>query len=475
MPVSQAQRAKRAYVKVLNELAMKYNMNASVGRDCNNVVLSAFFRKLVRRTHPDKGGNAGDAQTLHAARDTWVEETSKTPPPGRPKQKPAASSHDIPVLPVAVEDVPRKAFRIQSEAAMFTYQGIKDLKQWRRLVAFVRYNLVAWTVKLWCVTLETSPTTGTLHAHLYLQFSKMVDRTSTAHIFEGIRPNISTNDYCGEGINRKRAQESMNRGFFYVWADKIGTVRETSGAECVDGNYMPCWTNCSAKYGVSGRWPQKLWQLRKLTHDRYEEYLFLCRDSCPARKRNLDVVKEHEQQTHDKASREMRIKRTRNNPEIFHPFPVIPAVSDWLQTFQRDALRYAFLVVHGVSRAGKTEFAKSLFKCPLELKVGSLAQFPEGMRAFDRSKHDGIVLDDVRDLTFLVQHQEKLQGKYDYSPEFASTPGGQCSFQKDLFAVPIVATINNSTKNLKLLLTDDFLAHEGNRVYVKYGTSEAQS
>ena len=29
-----------------------------------------------------------------------------------------------------------------------------------------------------------------------------------------------------------------------------------------------------------------------------------------------------------------------------------------------------------------------------------------------RKFHDGIVLDDVRDLQFVVEHQEKLQGKY---------------------------------------------------------------
>ena len=35
------------------------------------------------------------------------------------------------------------------------------------------------------------------------------------------------------------------------------------------------------------------------------------------------------------------------------------------------------------------------------------------MRQFQRGVHDGLVLDDVRDLDFLVSHQEKLQGKHD--------------------------------------------------------------
>ena len=90
------------------------------------------------------------------------------------------------------------------------------------------------------------------------------------------------------------------------------------------------------------------------------------------------------------------------------------------------------------------------------------------MRRFDRSKHDAIVLDDVRDLQFLVQNQEKLQGKYDYAVEFGSTPGGQCAYELSLFAIPIVVTINKSMSNLQLLEDDDFLGNVQNRLYVPY-------
>ena len=41
-----------------------------------------------------------------------------------------------------------------------------------------------------------------------------------------------------------------------------------------------------------------------------------------------------------------------------------------------------------------------------------------------------------------------MQGKYNARVEFATTPGGQCAFTKDLFALPVVVTINNSTKHL---------------------------
>ena len=82
--------------------------------------------------------------------------------------------------------------------------------------------------------------------------------------------------------------------------------------------------------------------------------------------------------------------------------------------------------------------------------------------------HDGIVLDDARDCAFFVRRQDKLQGKYDMAAEFASTPGGQCAYFRDLFAVPIVATINDSTSNQGLLQTDDWLSNPGNRVLLTF-------
>ncbi|CAE8671835.1 unnamed protein product [Polarella glacialis] len=88
------------------------------------------------------------------------------------------------------------------------------------------------------------------------------------------------------------------------------------------------------------------------------------------------------------------------------------------------------------------------------------------MRLFDRNKHDAIILDDIRDMAFLGDHQEKLQGKYNAKVEFASTLGGTCAYSKYHFQVPIVATVNFSTKNLDFLETHDWLKHASNRVVV---------
>ena len=108
-----------------------------------------------------------------------------------------------------------------------------------------------------------------------------------------------------------------------------------------------------------------------------------------------------------------------------------------------------------------------MFTQPLVLLVGDLEHFPDRMREFKRHEHDGIVLDDVRDMYFLVRHQEKLQGKVDVVAEFASTPSGSYSYSKWLWRAPLAITANYTTRNLDLLKDNDFLTHPENRAVVE--------
>ena len=130
---------------------------------------------------------------------------------------------------------------------MLTYFGIRDYLHWRRFLAWVGTRLNTWGAKHWCATLERTRQ-GKLHVHLYLQFQSQVDKTTLPFVFDGLVPEPRDNDLRGEGFNRKKMQESINRGFFYVWADKIGTERDPDGQPCVDGNYMPVWTKCRFTY-----------------------------------------------------------------------------------------------------------------------------------------------------------------------------------------------------------------------------------
>ena len=450
--LSVAQRAKRALVTLLLSLAQAYGLEVAVCRDSADADVQKAFRKVARRVHPDKGGSAHDTQRLNNARDAWQAATQQGQQRGRPR--PAAAA--------AVQEA-SSGLRVHSEAVLLTYQSWPaDVSPaaWARFCMFVTANLVAWKVRHWTATMESNAS-GSRHMHLMLQFQSEVDCATSRFSFEGVRPNASSHDYLGEGVCKKKLQQSIDRGMFYVWANKIGTVSVAS-------NYEPCWTQATRTYSVLGKWPEALWKQRKLTTEQYETYLYLTWDGVLARKRNLDAVREHEASLAEAALIESNVRRVRANAALYRPFPAVPVVQAWLAMFREDRLRYPVLVVLGASHTGKTEWVKSLFKNALELKVGSLQVFPESMRGFERGMHDAIILDDVRDLAFLAEHQDKLQGKYDTRVEFATTPGGTCAFRKYLFAVPIAVTVNYSTRNLEYLQSHDWLSHEGNRVLVNF-------
>jgi hypothetical protein len=147
---------------------------------------------------------------------------------------------------------------------------------------------------------------------------------------------------------------------------------------------------------------------------------------------------------------------------------VVPVVTAWLQNFTSDSLRYPLLCIRGESATGKTEYAKSLFLHPLELKVGASSVFPAAMRGFERGRHDAVILDDVRDLAFVTENQEKLQGKYDHLVEFATTQGGALSFSKYLFRIPVIVTVNWSTRNMQFFTEHDWLRRPENCVLLDW-------
>ena len=46
----------------------------------------------------------------------------------------------------------------------------------------------------------------------------------------------------GNAMAKQNPQEASNRGFWYVFADKVGTVLLEGGEPCVRGNYGPLGT-----------------------------------------------------------------------------------------------------------------------------------------------------------------------------------------------------------------------------------------
>ena len=463
--------AKRRLVSLLRELGQRYGVAVSVTRESQPEEVRRAFRSVARKVHPDKaGGNAEDFQNMSAANDAWTDLLKTRKRPGRQQQAqrtgadPTRETKGASAVAVVLPCVEKKekAFRFQSRAVLLTYQGfdaveVEALKAWSRFLAFVHSNKRAWGVSHWTATMEKNKDSAH-HLHLMLDFSQSVDRTARFFAFEDCCPNARANDLLGVGWSRSNQwQESVDRGHFYVWANKKGTVRDASGNLCVAANYEPAWTEAKEKYAVKAEWPEKLWKGYKLDDCVYfNEYLFLCKDKVAAKKRNFEAYRTWRKAQELDREVEQRAARIKGNPSLYQPFGRVGLAEEFLELFQQEAMRYPVLVVHAPSYAGKSEWAVSLFKRPLYLEIGAQGLWPPGMKQLDRAIHDGLVLDDLRDLVFLHENQEKLQGKYNRPVTLFNTPGGELACVVDLYRLPIVFTVNNSTKNLDYLLTHDF-------------------
>ena len=234
MAASARQVSTRQFVKTLLALAAVYSLSLPVTRDSTDEELVKAFKRLSLKVHPDKGGCLEHAQELNSAKQAWDQSRSKKTQ-GRPqnsRNEPAADAT------LARTDDDSGGKDVRSLGVLLTYNGVTDQQQWKRFLEHVRAKRSQWKAKYWCAILETCKD-GKLHFHLYLQFASALHRKSKQFRFENLTPRADAHDLLGEGASGRKVQESLDRGFFYVWADKVGTCRDENGAVCVAGNYAP--------------------------------------------------------------------------------------------------------------------------------------------------------------------------------------------------------------------------------------------
>ena len=90
---------------------------------------------------------------------------------------------------------------------------------------------------------------------------------------------------------------------------------------------MPVWVPAASgqsRYAVSAKWAESLWKQRKLSHETYQEYLYLSRDGVIGRRLYLDEVCRWEAEREQDRQMEAASKRVRAS--LFRPFPDVPAV-----------------------------------------------------------------------------------------------------------------------------------------------------
>jgi len=230
MAVGPVQSAKRALVGVLLALALAYRVTVVLSRESTDEQVAKAYRRVLLKTHPDKGGKTDDQQKLQETKEAWDTAKRDAGQRGRPPAPEDARRNDSGRAPsrklsdarvmtptgwveLADPEEARKKYRIQSVAVLLTYNGVADLAQWRRFAKHVQASLKCWRVKHWCATLEANKK-DKLHIHLMLQFHSQVDRCSSFFAFENLKPRADPTDLLGEGFCKRRLQESIDRAMF---------------------------------------------------------------------------------------------------------------------------------------------------------------------------------------------------------------------------------------------------------------------
>ena len=217
---SYREQAKRALVSLLKSLSITHKVNVKFARESSDSDVCKAYRAVMKKLC------AAEHSNLKESFDKWQCFVKSAPGSGNGKKTEHVeiTSQMSQVAPSSEDQ--SSSFRIRSIGVLLTYQKVSGLDQWHRFTMFVQARLGQWKVKYWTATLETNAD-GTYHAHLMLQFTSQKDCTVAIFAFEGLRPNAGCTDYLGEGQCRKKLQQSLDRGFFYVWADKEGLCKQS--------------------------------------------------------------------------------------------------------------------------------------------------------------------------------------------------------------------------------------------------------
>lgn len=145
MVLSVLQRAKRAFVFVLLATASAVGLALNVTRESEDKALTAAYRKVVLKAHPDKGGCKRSFQKLQGAKEAWDAARKQEVPSGRPESR-NNSQEGLVTLPTKTEDAEH---RVRGVAVLLTYFGDWSLALWQEFLAFVRGRLKAWSGLRW--------------------------------------------------------------------------------------------------------------------------------------------------------------------------------------------------------------------------------------------------------------------------------------------------------------------------------------
>jgi len=231
---------------------------------------------------------------------------------------------------------------------------------------------------------------GHYHLHAYLEFKKQVDHATQNWCVDTVHPNARPNTTKGSGFTT-----ACKRGHFYV-ANKY---KKSFVSHVM--NYFPAGEESGASYSVKGQWVIDQWSQNKL------------RDpvDCAGHYRCLTPsMKMMFQMSENVLVSEERLRYHVEMDAILaaedRPFKTYPEITKWLEHHSVPRRRYHFLWLWGDSELGKTQLALSLCKAPFHHKNAIAWKGDKVQGAYNPSKHDGIVFDDIKNMCEYVEENK---------------------------------------------------------------------
>jgi hypothetical protein len=369
---------------------------------------------------------------------------------------PAISAELAPGAPAPPPETaqPNKEWKFQ--AAQLTYNS--TVGEWAsssedilkalmaRILIFIQAVLAPLNAKGISITIERSLKTDFHHhSHVYFHLEKPYHRRGLdVFVFEGLRPHIETNTCSG-----KTYKAGVNRGHFYVFCDKRGSI-------CSWADYVPF-----VDYPVEGWWLDQWFKAGK--------FLEYSRRIGIGFQRRLADVRACESYEREKAVQAHVCEQAALLEGDTFPVKSFPIVEQFVALFDgKPRHRRPILVIVGGSNLGK-----SLLACAILKRIATNLALPGFLEitvedtdfldfsSFDHRQHGGIVLDGVGDTLVLHRNREVLQGR----PKV--NKGGKSATMMYAYGFTlsnraVIATLDLSAAHLDQLEENHWLSNPGN-------------
>lgn len=433
-------------MRTFNAIRSHYNMGF-IHRDarCGHEALKKQFEELLLRLHPDKQGIYEQKASIEHFLETtnaWAKYKQAVEDRGNPTSSPERTEEDhtgsATEPPTSQEELMTTDMsKIRALNVLLTWHSsrfqtdVDDI--WREFCEFRDRIIQQYGISKWSNCIETHvdkdifdselfvPTMAErVHLHAFFEFSQRHNLGVEAFCFKGSTPHVAEQRSRG-----KQWQWSAERQHFYVAGmNKVGSIHRAT-------NMIP-WTH----YTPYATWIDAAWRKHKINNTEFTRLSCLLREGCSKRERDMSSANRFEKKQVLQRACDLAEGVLCGRRREFRKFDV---VDRFLEQFNADEERYKILIIRAPSQSGKSIFARCLLQpCFVQLVVGELE--PD-LREFCIHKHRSIVLDNVNNTNFIMEHRGWLQSR-NMVVKFARSATDCYCYDMYLWKVPIIITMD---------------------------------